>query len=140
MTKFTIRPFADHDLTNNRTTAKARRDWNYKLSRLRIRVEHAFGMLKGRFPALRRMPGGDLNRIFTCIEALLVIHNILLEVRDDPTDIDDYDGADDLGLMDLVRRGDADAVRRAREVDSMSDAEMYRTGLYRRKLLMEGNY
>ena len=69
LSKFTIRPFAANDLTNDPQESRTRRKFNFMLSHLRIKIEHAFGMLKGRFPALRAMPGYDLNAIYTAIEA-----------------------------------------------------------------------
>lgn len=84
------------------------------------------------------MPGSNLNRIYTTIEALLVIHNILLGRNDDPTEIEGYNGEEDLGLFGLARAGiDNDAVHRAQNIDRMVDADLYRTGLHRRKLLLE---
>lgn len=98
-------------------------------------------MLKGRFPSLRSMPGQDLMRVFKTIEALMVIHNILIEMNDDPTDIDGYNGDEDLGLFTPAREErDHDAALRARNVDGMSGTTLYRTGLLRRKQLVEGNF
>lgn len=95
-------------------------------------------MLKGRFPSLRSMSGYDLTRIYTSIEALLVIHNILQEQGDDPSDIEGYNGTEDLGLFGPARDGnDEDAVLRARNIDNMIDTNLYRTGLYRRKQLLD---
>lgn len=126
LTKFTIRPFSDSDLTNDPDEAKRRRDWNRRLSKLQIAIEHAFGMLKGRFPSLRDMPGVDLDRIFKTIEALMVIHNILVEMDDDPAEIDGYNGHEDLGLFGPARNGqDEVAARRAREVDRFGDEHLH---------------
>ena len=98
-------------------------------------------MLKGRFPSLRDMPGVDLDRIFKTAEALMVIHNILVEMHDDPAEIDGYNGHEDLMLFGPARQGvDAEAVRRVRDIDNMGDSELHRTGIYRRKLLLNGNY
>lgn len=47
LTKHTIRPFADDELTNDRDVAQIHHRWNYDLSHLLIRVEHTFGQLKG---------------------------------------------------------------------------------------------
>lgn len=131
LTKFTIRPFAEGDLTNDPDEVRRRRQFNFGLSSVRITIEHAFGMLKGRFPALRNMPGSDLNVIYTTVEALMVIHNILIGLKDDPTEIDEYDGVDDLPVNREAPRNNT------REIDNIVDTELYRTGLYRRKRLME---
>lgn len=141
LTKFTIRPFTDTELTNDPVEAKRRRDWNRRLSKLRISIEHAFGMLKGRFPSLRNMPGQNLDRIFKTIEALMVVHNILVEMHDDPAEIDGYNGDEDLGLFGPARGGlDEQATRRTREVDNLRETDLHRLGVYRRKLLLNGEY
>lgn len=79
------------------------------------------------------MPGYDLTRIYTSIEALFVIHNILQERGDDPSDIEGYNGIEDSGLFGH----DNDAVRRANDIENIIDSDLYRTGLYRRKQLLE---
>ncbi|KAG8690006.1 hypothetical protein FRC09_012173 [Ceratobasidium sp. 395] len=83
-----IRPFADHDLTDSPGTARTRKKWNQALSTHRVVVEHAFGQLKGRFPSLRLMPGWDLNRMYKAIEAMLIVHNICIDLRDRAEDIE----------------------------------------------------
>ncbi|KAL5495700.1 hypothetical protein ACEPAI_1164 [Sanghuangporus weigelae] len=133
LTKFTIRPFTDSDLTNDEDESRRRRDFNFKLSHLRICIEHSFGMLKGRFLALRCMPGTDLHVIFTVIEALMVIHNLLIDFGDDPTLIEDYDGVDDLTR---TRDETGDGNRQAQEINNFGEIDLYRTGLYRRKQLL----
>lgn len=125
-------------MTNNAREAKRRRNFNYQLSKLRIKVEHAFGMLKGRFPSLRAMPGTDLTRIFMAIEALFVIHNILMERGDDPTEIEGYNGVEDLALYGPAGLDDDEEVlQRAHRINGLISNDLYRTGLYRRKLLLE---
>lgn len=57
LTKYSIRPFHDHDLTSDPDEARRRKAWNCKFSSLRVRIEHVFGRLKGRFPYLRCIPG-----------------------------------------------------------------------------------
>lgn len=137
LTKFTIRPFTDADLTNDAGEGKRRQDFNFSLSSLRIKIEHAFGMLKGRFPALRNMPGTDMKMIYMAVEALMVIHNILVDLNDDPTEIDDYDGSDELGLFQPICQGeDEETERQVTEINELEDTILYRTGLYRRKQLM----
>ncbi|KDQ12197.1 hypothetical protein BOTBODRAFT_80261, partial [Botryobasidium botryosum FD-172 SS1] len=42
----------EYDLTNDAAKAERRTSWNFRLSHLRIAIEHAFGRLKGRFCAL----------------------------------------------------------------------------------------
>jgi len=66
----------DHDLTNDEEESAAWRHWNRELSTLRVRVEHAFGLLKGQFPALQALLGNDLKAMWETVEALLIVHNI----------------------------------------------------------------
>ena len=70
LTKISIRPFANYDLTSNPVVAERRKKWNRRLSSLRISVEHAFGRLKGRFPYLREITGTDLTETYRFVEAL----------------------------------------------------------------------
>ena len=58
-------------------------------------VEHAFGVYKGRFPALKSMPGRDIKRIYLAVEALMVLHNIFIEYGDNAEEIDDFDSGDE---------------------------------------------
>ncbi|KDQ09814.1 hypothetical protein BOTBODRAFT_82826, partial [Botryobasidium botryosum FD-172 SS1] len=82
LTKFTVRPFAEYDLTNDAAEAERRTSWNFQLSHLRIAIEHAFGRLKGRFCALRMLAVYDLDTTYKCMEALFIVHNILTQLGD----------------------------------------------------------
>ena len=126
-----IRPFNDHDLTANPAQAARRKRWNRNLSSIRISVEHAFGRLKGRFPILRALPGQNLSTMHRLIEALLVVHNILETIGDDPTTIVGFDGAEDEAVMAVHAR------RQANNEAELEGDDMYRTGLYRRKCLVD---
>jgi hypothetical protein len=131
LTKFSIRPFNDHDLTEDPIEARRRKIFNKKLSQLRIFVEHAFGRLKGRFPHLRWMPGRHLTEMYQIIEALMIFHNILEELGDDPTTIRGFNGLED-DDAEMVR-GDAPD-----RIDADLDADdLYRSGLLRRKQLLD---
>ena len=132
LTQHSIRPFNDHDLTTNANEARRRKKFNKQLSSLRIRVEHAFGRLKGRFPALRSMTGRALGAMYLSIEAVMIIHNILEERNDDPETIDGYEGQEDDDVDAVRGEADDDAVRELRDGDTM-----FRAGLLRRKLLLE---
>jgi DDE superfamily endonuclease len=66
------------------------RAFNDELSRICIRVEHCFGMLKGRFSSLRRLrmliqDERDVWRCARWIYACVILHNLLLG---DPVDED----------------------------------------------------
>ncbi|RPD54683.1 hypothetical protein L226DRAFT_464547 [Lentinus tigrinus ALCF2SS1-7] len=90
LTKYTIQPFNDYDLTNNVQEARFRHHFNCHLSSLCIFVKHAFGRIKGCFSILRCMPGNDINIIYKTVEALMIIHNIVECFNDNPTDIEGY--------------------------------------------------
>jgi hypothetical protein len=56
------------------------RAFNKRLSGVRIGVEHAFGMLKGRFRSLKEMgPHADIQEMYKAIEVLLILHNMCIE-------------------------------------------------------------
>jgi len=119
LTKYSIRPFSDFDLTNNNAEAADRKQWNVSLSRLRFAIENAFGHLKGRFPSLQNMPGHNIDEMFRTIEALLIIHNIVEEFGDDPETIPGFNGQEDADVGDVFH---GVPVR-------LSDDELYWTGL-----------
>ncbi|KAH9456212.1 hypothetical protein Pst134EB_012415 [Puccinia striiformis f. sp. tritici] len=96
-------------------------DFNYRLAQSRVRIEHAIGILKGRFSSLceircqlrtRNKMKGTIKWIITCI----VLHNLLADLKDQwndlyedetpdpPPDIDDDDSnhGDD-GLRGVLR-------------------------------------
>ena len=136
LTKYSIRPFNDYDLTNNPHEARYRRRFNRRLSSLRIFVEHAFGRLKGRFPILRAMTGRDIDEVYRILEALMIVHNILERLRDDPSDIEDYDGEEDEDV-DVVRGvAPARALGYDEGIGHLNDDQLYATGLLRRKWLL----
>lgn len=141
LTKFTIRPFADNDLTNNRLEARARRRWNFDLSHLRVRIEHSYGRLKGRFPLLRRMTGENLQVMWRTIEACLIMHNILTELGDDPTTIEGFNGLEEVDNNNEVNENMQHTLNnndqaRQNAANRMTEEDLYRTGLLRRKQLL----
>lgn len=91
MTERTVRPFNKTELDDRRARhlRNDRIKWNTKHSRARIGAEHYFGGLKGRFPALKLVPGRDMKQIYLSVEALIVVHNILMELNDGPEEADD---------------------------------------------------
>lgn len=127
LTRHSIRPFADYDLTNDPTESRRRKKWNQKLSSLRIYVEHAFGRLKGRFPYLREISGYDMDKIYKFIEALLVVHNVLTLLDDNPQAIEDYIENPEPADRDLA--ADVPRGRASRET-------AFRMGMLRRKQLL----
>ena len=86
-----MRPFGERELKRgSHQQHSQRKKWNSKHSRVRIGSEHYFGGLKGCFPALKLMPGRDMKQLYWLVEALIILHNILLELNDSPNDIDDF--------------------------------------------------
>ncbi|KAJ3803873.1 hypothetical protein EV368DRAFT_73399 [Lentinula lateritia] len=68
-----------------------------------IRVEHAFGKLKGRFPSLKEMGHhADVQEMYKVIKVLLILHNICIDFGDAPESIFDFDPKDDFPLQDLT--------------------------------------
>lgn len=52
---------------------------------MRIEVEHAFGLLKGRFRALKEMgPHLNIQDLYKAIEALMILHNMCIDHGDQP--------------------------------------------------------
>lgn len=73
-----------------------RRQFNKLLSSVRIDVEHIFGVLKGRFAALKEMgTHNDTQETYKVIEALMTVHNMCVDFGDHPQDIQGFDPADD---------------------------------------------
>ncbi|KAG8698261.1 hypothetical protein FRC08_006030 [Ceratobasidium sp. 394] len=102
VSQYVIRPLAEYDITNDPEVSQTRRGWNRAFSAQRIVVEHAFGQLKGRFPFLNLVPGWNLSQIYRPIEALLVIHNICVDLRDGVEGVDGMDAAVDHQLGGAV--------------------------------------
>ena len=72
------------------------REFNKRLSGIRIISEHAFGLLKGRFPAMKEMGRHeDIQEAFKAIETLMILHNICIDWKDRPDRIWDFDPVDD---------------------------------------------
>jgi hypothetical protein len=86
VTPYTIRPFNVSELQAGDTRAAQTR-WNKKLLAAYIAVEHMFGELKGRFPYLKWVPGWNLKRVYSIVEALFILHNILRWLGDRVRDI-----------------------------------------------------
>ncbi|KAG9081987.1 hypothetical protein FRC06_005296 [Ceratobasidium sp. 370] len=86
-------PYNRRDL---RVDGDRRRRFNYRISRARIVVEWAFGRLKGRFPALKRLGAvRDMADIYRAIEAMMVVHNLCHEFSDAPDGFEAQSDDDD---------------------------------------------
>lgn len=72
----------------------------------------------------------------------MVLHNILIDLEDDPTDIEGYDGTEDAPEDNEIPEGrpfneDAGYGRGRRvSLDAMDEGTLFQTGLYRRKMLL----
>ncbi|KAI5888410.1 uncharacterized protein SCHCODRAFT_01347275, partial [Schizophyllum commune H4-8] len=90
---YTVRPFSNKELANATSNTERRRmiDFNKLLSKQRVTVEHAFGVLKMRFHSLRLMGyHDDVQDVWRVIEALLILHNLCLYHKDHPEAFDEY--------------------------------------------------
>ena len=83
-----MRPFTEPDLERykDQPAEKQRhRHFNIRLSSFRTHVEHAFGMLKGHFPALKGLsPAKNMKDTYRDVAAMMVIHNICVDLADHP--------------------------------------------------------
>jgi hypothetical protein len=69
---YTVRPFDDDELQSG-AERQRRIKFNQSHACARIVIEHVFGLLKGRFPALKLLPGRDIPRMYKVIQALMVL-------------------------------------------------------------------
>lgn len=82
--RYIITPFKDPAASLPNNTA-----FNYEVSKPRVKIEHAFGVLKARWPTLYEIPvriGMDEKqghqRVHYWAMACLVLHNLLYRMRD----------------------------------------------------------
>ncbi|KAE8243924.1 hypothetical protein A4X13_0g6885 [Tilletia indica] len=86
------------------------RRFNKLLSSMRIDIEHAFGLLKGRWGCLKGLRVrlfSDEQHAIACryVTACVVLHNILLSLKDDwATELDSEDNGEDVAATET--RGD----------------------------------
>jgi hypothetical protein len=132
--QYTIQPFSDHNLADNPKDASAHKRWNIKMSLACQVVKHAFGRLKGWFSVLREMPGYDLDHIYKYVESLLILHNILEGLHNDPESIDGYH-SDEFDKFCQVLQACARACEAA-EGPTNAETEQL-SGILRRKLLLQ---
>lgn len=85
LTTWLMKPY-----TRTGVLSAMRKKFNQNLSSLRVIVEQAFGMLKGRWRCLQDTLNEDVTNIPTTIIACCVLHNICVDMGDDtPIDIAD---------------------------------------------------
>jgi hypothetical protein len=128
-----VRPFADYDLTSSATERRRREQFNYHLSSIRICAEHAFGRLKGRFPQLCGFEGWDIPSMYSQLEAVMIIHNILTTIEDDPAEILGYVGHEEQEAGEVEFEGNS----RRQASHSITGDQLCHAGVARRKMLLE---
>ena len=96
-TPYTIRPFDEAEIQRAPAERQKRmRQFNKRLSSVRIISEHAYGRLKGRFRGLRGLgPHYNIRDCYRAIEALLILHNICIDLGDRPELIPWFNPKDD---------------------------------------------
>jgi hypothetical protein len=114
--------------------AAACKRWNIKMSSARQVIKHVFGRLKGCFGVLWEMPGYDMDKIYKCIESMLILHNILEELHNNPESIEGYHGKehDNFGAILWTRA----QVQAASDGPLAGDA-LTLSGVLRRKVLLQ---
>lgn len=87
---YILRPFTEPEVTAASLRDRRRmRDFNACLSSMRVISEHAFGRLKGRSPSLKDMGHhNNVHDLYKAIEALMILHNICIDWKDEPEYID----------------------------------------------------
>lgn len=85
-TPYTMHPFDKLELGHAPPHEQQRmRNFNRRLALIRIRVEQAFGMLKGRFLSLKDLGRHhNIDNAYKAIEAIMVIHNLGIDWGDKP--------------------------------------------------------
>jgi hypothetical protein len=102
-------------------------------------VEHSFGLIKGRFPALKRLGGRDIMRVYKSVEALMVLHNIFLKINDNPKLINDFDESEgmDVDEQEVDEYDDGMGVfRRQVDVEEENPRSVYIDGLALRRNIL----
>ncbi|XP_071577213.1 putative nuclease HARBI1 isoform X1 [Temnothorax nylanderi] len=83
LSKYMLTPYRDNGHLN-----RLQRNFNTKLSKTRVVIERAFGMLKGRFRKLRYVYMYNTEMIPLIIIACCILHNICIENEDEPMAFD----------------------------------------------------
>ena len=94
---YTLCPFTEPEIESQSPIEQVRRrQFNRQLSSICIRVEHAFGKLKGRFPALKDLNlAQDINDTYRDVQAMMFLHNLCINLGDEPECIPFFDGQED---------------------------------------------
>lgn len=79
---YVLTPYRDNGHLNN-----IQHNYNRKLSKTRVIIERAFGLLKGRFRRLKYVYMYNTEMIPLIILACCVLHNICIDNEDEPPDV-----------------------------------------------------
>lgn len=95
---YVLRPFSEPELECHRASFERRhrmRLFNKLVLLVRVRVEQAYGLLKGRFPGLKilRTPA-NIDDAYQTVEALMSVHNFCINCNDQPKSISWFDTRD----------------------------------------------
>ena len=72
-------------IRSDRVITREEKKYNKALKKVRIIIEHTFGVLKKRFPALLyQLRCSKLENCQAIIAAAVVLHNILILIKEDP--------------------------------------------------------
>ena len=96
----------------NQQLCAEKEKFNTRLAMLRIISEHTIGIVKGRFPILKSMPmkitnnTNSLKQILKIIDYAIILHNLLLDIKNDKDvdqwlDDDDDDDVSDIDINDI---------------------------------------
>jgi hypothetical protein len=95
-TPYTLRPFAENKMTPYPEEKAQHRAFNKALSSMGIKFEHAFGLVKGQFQSLKELGvPNNLDDMYYAVVAMMVLHNLCLNLGDHPESIKDFDPQDD---------------------------------------------
>jgi len=86
-----LRPYSEPELDGHYgAELRQRHAFNRRLSSIRIYIEHAFGLLKSRFQSLKKFGRHeDIQQTYRVIQALMVIHNLCIDLKDRPMEMGD---------------------------------------------------
>ena len=103
-----LRPFDKNEVGNTDPAVRARmREFKKIISSICVRVEQAFGMLKGRFPSLKLFSTpADIRHAYRVFEALADVHNFCINNSDHSENIPRYSPWDEAveAAIEEVRR------------------------------------
>ncbi|KIL55497.1 hypothetical protein M378DRAFT_90850, partial [Amanita muscaria Koide BX008] len=138
---YTIRPFDETEVrSSDQPTQKRMRAFNKRLSGVRIEVEHAFGLLKGRFRSLKEMgPHADIQEMYKAIESLLILHNMCIDYGDEPEDNWEFattESLDEEGFVELDEDAGPTIVENGQSIPGWeTDAWLKRQGRAKRMII-----